>query len=208
MSPAKVALLVIVWLGCAGCGTSAEIASVGPQSPEPVAPGTIQGPFVQAGTVFQVKLDEAIDTYYTPPGTPLTATVQAPIVAQDGRVVVPAGAKVRGTLASVGTPDMPVIRVQLGRIDSAAGAIPLHAAVRAAEHFAWAGPPTPDPSASYVFPYGFTDYGSNVDAPGGPGERGEGRTLMQPRELRVPAGAAMQLVLTEPLVLPGARLAP
>lgn len=130
----------------------------------------------------------------------------APIQSPDGSLVVAAGAKVRGTLASVGSPDAPLIRVQLDRIDTVAGSLPLHASVRSAEHFAWRGPPTPDTTASYVFPYGFTDYGSDERAPAD-SSQAEGRALMQPREIRVPAGAVMRLELVDPLVLPGAQLA-
>jgi hypothetical protein len=211
MSPRTLALCVTMLLPLAGAGcegSQQEVGSVGPQSPTPVAAGAIRGPFVQAGTVFTVTLDQAIDTYYTAPGARFTATVRDGLLDQGGRAVVLPGAKVAGTLASVGATDIPLIRMQLERIETVAGLVPLHAAVRSAEHFAWAGPPTPDPDSSNLFPRRFTDYGQDVSEPREvPGHTLEGRALMQPRELRVPAGAVIQLVLTEPLVLPGADLA-
>ena len=132
-----------------------------------------------------------------------------PLRSNDGHVLVPYGAKVRGTIASVGDPEVPRIRVDLQNIETVAGTVPLHAAVRSAQHYDWAGPPTPEPYASYIYPYDFLEYGSDTSAPGTspPGHRVEGATMMQPREVRVPAGALVDLQLVDPLMLPGARLA-
>jgi hypothetical protein len=196
-------------LALGACSTAEEqVGSIGPQTPHPVAPETIQGPYVQAGTLFSMLLDEPIDTFYTPPGTHFTGTVVTPLHGADGRVLVPYGAKVRGTVASVGDPEVPRIRVDLQNVDTVAGTIPLRAAVRSAQHYDWAGPPTPEPYASYIYPYDFLEYGSDTSAPGTspPGHRVEGATMMQPREVRVPAGALVQVQLVDPLMLPGSRL--
>ena len=159
--------------------------------------------------MFSVALDEPIDTFYTPPGTGFTATVRTPLDGSDGRVLVLTGAKVRGTLASVGEADMPLIRVELDSVDTVAGTLPLHAAVRWAQHYDWKGPPTPEPYASYLYSDGFLDYGTKSAGPGvsTSGRPVEGRTMMQPREVRIPEGAVIQLQLTEALILPGAWLA-
>ncbi len=191
------------------CSTAEEqVTSVGPQTPHPIAPGKVQGPFVQAGTLFSMRIDEPIDTFYTPPGTRFTGTVVTALTAPDGRVLVPIGAKVHGTVASVGDPEIPRIRVDLQNIDTVDGTIPLRAAVRSAQHYDWAGPPTPEPYASYIYPYDFLEYGSDTSAPGTspPGRPVEGATMMQPREVRVPAGALVQVQIIDPLILPGARL--
>jgi hypothetical protein len=194
-------------VGCASAGD--DIGSVGPQTPHPAASGTLLGPFVQAGTVFTMRLDEPIDTFYTAPGTQFTATVVTPLSGQDGHVLVPVGSKVRGVLASVGERDAPRIRVDLVDIDTVEGTVPLRAAVRSAQHADWAGPPTPEPYASYVYPYDFLDYGSDTAARDSSpsGRPVEGATMMQPREIRIPAGASVQVQLVDPLVLPGAHLA-
>lgn len=209
MSPRRIVLSTAVLLGLLACGTAQEVSSVGPQSPRLVPPGLIQGPYVQAGTVFAVALDGPIDTFYSQPGTKFTATVKTPLRGLDGRELVSEGAKVRGTVESVGEPDLPALRVQLDSIDTVAGTVPLHAAVRGSQHFAWQGPPTPEFYSSYVYPYDFLDYGTASEAPGATsaGRTVEGRTLMQPREIDVPAGAVLQLQLIEALVLPGAHLA-
>jgi hypothetical protein len=198
-----------VALALGACSTAEDqVASVGPRTPRPVAPSSIQGPYVQAGTIFSMKLDEPIDTFYTPPGTHFTGTVVTPLVGPDGRVLVPYGAKVRGTLASVGDPEIPRLRVDLQNIDTVDGTVPLHASVRHAQHYDWVGPPTPEPYASYIFPYDFLEYGSDTSAPGTspPMHENYGATMMQPREVRVPAGALVQVQLVDPLMLPGARL--
>jgi hypothetical protein len=197
-------------LALGACSTAEEqVSSLGPQTPHPVAPASIQGPYVQAGTLFSMQLDEPIDTFYTPPGTHFTGTVVTPLRGPDGRVLVPYGAKVRGTLASVGDPEVPRIRVTLQNIDTVAGTIPLHGAIRSAQHYDWLGPPTAEPYASYIYPYDFLEYGSDTSAPGTspPGHPVEGATMMQPREVRVPAGALVQVQLVDPLMLPGAHLA-
>jgi hypothetical protein len=193
------------------CSTAEEqVGSVGPQTPHPVPAERIEGPFVQAGTILTMRLDEPIDSFYTPPGTHFTGTVVTPLRGPDGRELVPYGAKVHGTVASVGDPEIPRLRVDLQNIDTVAGTVPLRAAVRRALHYDWAGPPTPEPYASYIYPYDFLEYGSDTSAPGTspPGHRVEGATMMQPREVRVPAGALVQVQLVDPLMLPGARLIP
>lgn len=199
----------VLALALGACSTREEqVSSIGPQTPHPVPASEIQGPYVQAGTLFSMRIDEPIDTFYTAPGTHFTGTVVTPILGQDGRVLVPYGAKVRGTLASIGDPQIPRIRVDLENIDTVAGTIPLRAAVRSAQHYNWSGPPTPEPYASYIYPYDFLEYGSETSAAGteAPEHPVEGATMMQPREVRVPAGALVQVQLVDPLMLPGARL--
>ncbi len=204
-------LALVVLLAPLACGAGQEVASVGPQSPHPLPAGAVVGPYVQAGTQFSVRLDQPIDTFYSAPGTKFTATVNGAVQGPDGQLIVPRGAKVRGVVASVGDLDAPMLRINLESIDTVAGPMPLHAAVRTAQHHDWAGPPTPAPyEESFVYPFDFSEYGTENTAPDNslPGGRtAEGRTLMQPREINVPAGAVMQLRLSEPIVLPGARLA-
>jgi hypothetical protein len=211
MSPKRIVLsLAILFapLGCAAQETQ-EVASIGPQNPHPVPPGEVRGPFAQAGSVFPVALDGPIDTFYTPPGTPFTATVMTPLKGMGGRVLVPAGAKVHGTLASVGEADMPLIRVELESVDTVAGTVPLHAAVRWAQHYDWKGPPMRERYGSYVNSDAFLDYGTESAGPrvSIAGPPAEGRTMMQPKEIRIPKDAVIQLQLTEALILPGASLA-
>jgi hypothetical protein len=199
--------LSLASMGCASAGGD-DIGSVGPQTPHPAAPGMLVGPFVQAGAVFTMRLEQPIDTFYSRTGTPFTATVVTPLSGQDGRVLVPVGAKVTGYVASVGEPDAPRVRVDLIDIDTVEGTVPLHAAVRSAQHSDWVAPPTPQPYAEYTYSYDFLDYGSATAArpSSPPGRPVEGATMMQPREIRIPAGALVQVQLVDPLTLPGSHL--
>jgi hypothetical protein len=200
-------------LAC-GCAEQRDVASVGPEEPRPVSPDAIAGPYVQAGTPFRARIDQPIDTFYTPPGTLFAATVVTPLRGSRGETIVPDGAKLRGTIASVGTWDAPQLRVKIDSIDTVAGTLPVQAAVRHAEHTAWAGPATLQPAPSkygpdtYIYPYDFFGYGSDYagPAPTGPAEPLYGYSVERPREIRVPSGALVELVLVRPLVLPGARV--
>jgi hypothetical protein len=203
-----VLFLAIAGVGSGGIGCATpepQVSSVGPTTPRPVPPGIIHGSFVQAGTIFPVKLDQPIDTYYTQPGTAFTATVVRTLYDRNGNVIVPYGSKLSGILASVGPRENPRIRVDVRYVMTVAGLSPLHAAVQHAQHVDWNGPPEWVPYDSYLYAYDFLDYGSEASIPGSPAA---GATMMQPREIDVPAGAIVQLQLVEPLVLPGAQLGP
>ena len=192
------ALLATAPFGCASA-LQPEVASVGPQSPNPAPPESIAGPFVQAGTLFSAQVDQLIDTYYSAPGTPFTATVVNPLFGAQGQLVVPYGAKLRGTIASVGTYELPNIRVALQSIDTVGGPVPIEAAVREAQHYEWLGP---DPLS--------VDYMSrNRDLPDAARsanlfgyQAAYGYDTTQPSEVRIPRGAVMEIALTAPLAPP------
>jgi hypothetical protein len=198
-------LAALVAMAAASAGCAPAVASVGPQNPEPAAPGTVAGPFVQAGTLFSVQADEPLDTYYGSPGMPFTATVVDPLFGQDGRLIVAYGAKVRGTIVSVGPYETPRLRFALQSIDTTAGTVPLQAAVRRAQHYQWAGPDPLDLNAS-TSPSGAYARGSGqrqlppADSFAYQDEYGYG--TQQPREVRVPRGAILELALVKPLALP------
>ncbi len=96
---AKHAIIAMsVLLPVLACGTVQEVSSVGPQNPHPLPAGSVVGA-LRAGRdpVLGQARPEDSDTLYTPPGTRLpSATTTAPLLAGDGRVVVPSGAKIRG----------------------------------------------------------------------------------------------------------------
>ena len=55
---------------------------------------------VPTGTTFAIQLDETLGTDRNRPGDPFEATLTDPIVAVDGTVLVPSGAKVRGRVTA------------------------------------------------------------------------------------------------------------
>jgi hypothetical protein len=199
-------LFVVIAIAPVGCSEALqpEVASVGPKAAT-AAQGSPAGPFVPAGTLFSVEVDQPIDKYYSAEGASFTATVVDPLFDIRGKLVVPYGAKLRGTIASVGTHDLPRLRVAFRSIDTVRGPALIEAGLRDAQHYEWAGP---DPlivdtssGPSYMSRYG--DLPS--DAPsanlfGYQVEYGFGTT--QPREVRVPNGAIMELALIGPLVVP------
>jgi hypothetical protein len=187
--------------GCAEA-LAPEVASVVPRGQ---ATSPIHGPFVAAGTLFSVEVDEPIDTYYSPEGSAFTATVVDPLFDSRGQLVVPYGAKLRGTIASVGTYELPKLRIALRSIDTVRGPTAIEAAVREAQHYQWAGPDplTVDTSSAHTYTgrYGQIPTGEHsADLFGYQAEYGFGTT--QPREVRIPKGAIMELSLVAPLAVP------
>lgn len=74
--------------------------------PETVPPPVDPGPemataTVAVGTTLTVSLDETLSTETSQPGDAFTATVQDPIYASDGHVLIPSGATVRGRVVQV-----------------------------------------------------------------------------------------------------------
>ena len=207
MSPRILTASLLFVLAQVGCGSSPDIASVGPDTPHPAQEGTVAGPFIQAGSMLVVRLDAPIDTFDTAPGSRFTASVVAPLYSENGFMLVKAGAKVQGILVSSGTVEAPSVRLSFESIETARGKVPLRAVLRSTEHYDWTGPPMYVPGQALRWPYDFGDYHEDAAPAGGiPGRPVvEGRTLMQPREIHVPWGAVMRLQVTEPVLLPGSQ---
>jgi hypothetical protein len=199
-------LFVVIAIAPLGCSEALqpEVASVGPKA-ETAAHESLAGPFVQAGTLFSVEVDQPIDTYYSAEGASFRATVVDPLFDTQGKLVVPYGAKLRGTIASVGTHDLPRLRLAFQSIDTVRGPAPIEAGLRDAQHYEWAGPDPLFVDTSSGPSYMMSRYGDlPSDAPsanlfGYQVEYGFGTT--QPREVRIPNGAIMELALIGPLVV-------
>jgi hypothetical protein len=193
-------------LGGALLGGCAE----GLQTAEPqdirYAKGPVEGPYVQAGTMMRVRMDQALGTEISQEGTRWTATVLEPVRGPDGRVVVPAGAKVYGAVQDVDSGSRPLLKLDIQGVQTRFGAAPLEAKIARAEKYeyesyepvaygpGWGYDPYMfgyDPYLGYdaaFYPYGWTA--------AGPGYVG-GYT--EP-EIRVPRGATLVLQLTRPLI--------
>jgi hypothetical protein len=186
------------------------VASTGPQTPAPIAPGRVDGPFVQAGAMFSMRMDAPIDTFYTAPGTPITATLLNPLVDSTGRIAAAYGAKVHGTVEGAGTEERPRLRVQIDSIDTINGTLPMQAAIRHAQQVRWAGPARVIAESSAWDADTFLTPGDVEpgDRPGGPftpvtGTPYYAEVMQRPREVRVPQNAMVQVVLIRPIVLRG-----
>lgn len=196
------ARLRIAWTlavaGAAGCA-SPQVSSVGPQAVSPVLPTTLSGSYVPSGTILTVRADQALDTYYTAPGSPFTATVLTPLRDRSGRLLVESGAKLHGTFVSFGSAGAPRVRVALRSIDTVDGTVPIAAAVRQAQHLDWIGPPSMTPRQAYQPPYDLLEHGrEQVIQPGGD-QHAVDYEIAQPTQVHVPKGALVTVQLTAPL---------
>jgi len=152
--------------------------------------------------MFSVRIDQTLDSYDTAPGTPFMATVVDPLRASDGRTLVPYGAKVTGVFVSYGTPLHPRVRVEMQSIETVDGRVPLHASVRGAQHLEWASPAEPGVRPSYgLLESGWTGMPPMPSSQSGAPEIGY-TMQARPRQVLVPRGALVALMLVEPIVAP------
>lgn len=184
-------------LGLVGCAHEG-VRSTGPQNVEHLAANEINKPYIPAGTEFDATMDQPLGTVDSVKGQRFTATVQTALLDDQGRPLVPAGAKLIGTVEDTHSGDHPNITVRFDSIQTAAGTAKLDAKIVSAGQYAYLGPPQPEPSYG-PFPYYSTFYPYAPSLAYGYGYGG----YYIPRELRVPQGAVLHVKLTRPLLAPG-----
>jgi hypothetical protein len=206
---ATLAGLVLV----AACATP-EVATV--SRPAASASNATLGPSLSIGTHVVVRLDEPIDTETSRAGQLFRASVDRDVRSPQGALLVARGASLVGHVVSVGTPFEPKIRLSLDTITTVNGLAAIQAAVRHAQRTTYPGPeaaPTngdtlchgsateTDPFCdSYLYRIdtdGYSDHGFGETPP----------TDDRPVEIRLPRGARIELVLTQPVVPPEAQSA-
>lgn len=100
--------------------------------PEAPAPRTIRRS-LPVGTTFAIHLDETLATDRNQPGDGFTATVQEPVYAADGSLLIPSGARIRGRVTGVDKSDRvgetAMIKVSFESIAFNGGSYPLDASV-------------------------------------------------------------------------------
>jgi hypothetical protein len=173
---------------------------VGPQAVAAVAPAASNRPYVPGGTIFSARADKPLDSFYTAPGSPFTATVVTPLRDMRGEAAVPVGARVRGTFVSSGSAEAPRIVIRLDAMDTKSGTLPLTAVVREAQHVDLVGPTRMVPRFSEEESDPWLERGPTAPPP----YRATptvGYVLEPSREVRVPRGALIELQLTAPLRL-------
>lgn len=100
MTGIAVALLALG--GCRSADVESEPAS------EPVfqpAPPPADASALPAGTIFEVELEQTIDTDRNRVGDRFVATVKEDLIAQNGAVVIPKGARVHGVITGLDDSD-------------------------------------------------------------------------------------------------------
>jgi hypothetical protein len=127
-----------VAVACGGASGSA---------PEPATAQSVQGhavaltksgaavplPYVPAGTSFDVRLDQAIDTRLSSPGDAISATTTQPIRSFNGDVLVPAGARLEGRISRISRVNGAQMTLDFDTLALPSGKVPVGVLVLAAE---------------------------------------------------------------------------
>lgn len=125
-------LSIVAALGIAACARSATVESAGSVSPA-VVPATSST--LPAGSTLRVRLNETLGTKQSKVGDEFTATVVNNVTAQNGTVIVPAGATVKGKVtglkASENAGEQAVIRLDFASLSINGSSYPFAAQVAA-----------------------------------------------------------------------------
>lgn len=207
MPPAIARCLAVAAMGTAAatsaCAARPEVSSVGPEAVSQTTPPDAATPYVPAGTLLTVRLDQPLDSFYTAAGSTFTATVVTPLRDERGATLVRDGARLHGTFVSSGAPDDPRVLVRIDTVDTAAGTLPISAAVREAQHVDWVAPLRPTATFQDEYPYALLEDGAGATfRPPELAVPNVGYAFRHPKEVWVPRGALMELQLTRPLVVP------
>ena len=189
------------------------VSSTGPQTIRNAEQARIQGPFAPAGTSFSIRLDQSLDTLSGGSGQRFTAVVARGITARNGQVIVAPGAHVHGYVQSVvGVTGVPRLRLHFDGIETVRGVQPLSVRINSADLMTYAGPPQ-YAAAPFGYDSWYGSYYGSYPAPIGGGPvpwpsygYGYAYDVYIPREVHLQAGAAMDLLLTRPLLGPGAQM--
>ncbi len=188
-----------VAVGCGGerrTQTPKTAGTPATQASEAALDGTAE---VAAGTGFTVTLDAPIATSKAKPGDTFTATVQTPLYAERGRLVVAKGAKLKGRIVEVDRGADAGFWIELETIDSTRGTVPITARIVEGELVGYQLAPE--------------EQNHGLDQPGvgggprvGDGEddgfEDEGLDEEAPLDVLVPKGGELHVVLVAPLVAP------
>src|ERR687895_61702 len=134
----QLGILAIVTSATIGCARTATVESeaggtMGPVMSTGVTP--VNASTLPSGVDLELTLDQRIGTKDSRVGQEFTATVQNTVYAQNGRVVVPAGAKVHGRVTGLDDSDHPgeaaAIRLDFERLAFNGRSYPFEARITA-----------------------------------------------------------------------------
>jgi hypothetical protein len=199
---------VISAMGVAAINLSACSAQRATRLPDKrtVTVERIDGPYLAAGTDFDVELEHPLRGWGQAAGETFVARVRKPLVAPRGGVVAPAGALVTGRAVQLNEEVGAPFGLKIQTMDTVQGRAPVHATVESAGRYA---------SVDFIQPSKVRTEPLELDAVlaprraaavgGGPPEVGDASS--QPAEpASIPKGAVLRLVLMEPLIPPGTRV--
>jgi hypothetical protein len=134
----QVSVLAVVAGATLGCARAATVESEAGGTLEPVmSTGVtpVNARTLPSGVDLELTLDQSIGTKHSRVGQEFTATVRNNIHAQNGRVVVPAGAKVYGRVTGLDDSDHPgeaaAIRLDFERLSFGGRSYPFEARITA-----------------------------------------------------------------------------
>ena len=130
--------LTVAAIGLIGCSRAATVESESAGTLEPVmSTGVtpVNAQTLPSGVDLELTLDQTIGTKNSRVGQQFTATVRNTVYAQNGRVVVPAGAKVHGRVTGLDDSDHPgeaaAIRLDFERLTFRNRSYPFEARITA-----------------------------------------------------------------------------
>jgi hypothetical protein len=182
---ARVAAIALL-LG-AGCAPQRQPVTVQDGAIAISEPGAAQSvPFAPAGTAFNARLDQPIDTQISNPGDAITATLLEPIRASNGSVLIDAGTQVRGKVAAIDRTNGVQIQLQFDSLALPKGAVPIGVRVASAQETRYQSMP---------MPAGVT----NPQPTGGAAQKAP--TTPQPTpQITMAKGSVLRFSLTRPIV--------
>jgi hypothetical protein len=183
--PAVAGAAALFAVGCGGAsGNAPQPKSVEGNAIAITQHGVRALPYAPAGTTFDARLDQALDTRLSSPGERVTATLSQPIRASNGNVLVPAGAQLRGKVAEISHANGPQLTLDFDSVALAGGEeVPVRVRVLAAEQSHYKSLPAP----------------SGVTSMQGPQAQQPGESQGTP-QLSMSKGAALNLALISPII--------
>lgn len=196
---AKRARLAFGFIAVSG-GLSACAAGNSPAGPQVAVVERIDGPYLLAGTDFDVELEQPLGTDLNRSGDAFVGRVVTPLHAPTGQEVVPKGARVTGTVTNVLDARIGLLALRFDRIETTRGPALMHATVESAGTYADValvpaakGSGTePKEFDAVLSPKRTTAIGGGPPAPGTSGAR--------TNAVRIPDRAVVRLVLLDKLI--------
>jgi hypothetical protein len=123
---------ILAAFSLAACANNARVESAGDVN---VSSTPVNAYSLPAGSQVVATLDQAIGTKVSKTGDSFWATVQNPVVAQNGQTVVPSGARIHGTVTGVQGASNPtetaVIKLDFDRLEMNGRSYPFEAKITA-----------------------------------------------------------------------------
>jgi hypothetical protein len=184
------------WLVVAvGASTSACAARSGlTAGRQVVVVQRVDGPYVRAGTEFDVEFEQPIGADTSQAGDAFVARVTTPLKAPNGHDVVPVGARLTGTVIEAIVLGSSAIALNFATIDTVRGPSAIHAKVQSAGNYASVAlipSAVPQPEAGQIDALLRPPVGTAVG--GGPPQPG----ALAP--VHIPARGVVRLALVAPL---------